>query len=312
VEKTHKYPIKVVSQLTGLSAYVIRAWEKRYSVLDPERTETNRRLYSEEEIEKLKLLNNAIKLGHNIGGIASLTVQELKAIIKKNGQKDLAVKIETTNLSDSSIDSFIESCINAVKSYQGKQFENLLLQASVKFSQPVLIEKLIIPLVYRIGDLWHDGTIRIANEHLASSIIRSFLSNIIESFHVADSSPKIICATPRGQEHELGALIVGVIAASEGWGVIYLGSNIPVEEIAAAAEQTEAKAVALSLVYPKDDPLLPRDIIKLGKMLPEKAVLVAGGRAAGAYEESLKEAGAIIVNDTKQLSEELDIVREKN
>ena len=68
MEKLYKYPIKVVSQMTGLSAFVIRAWEKRYSVVIPSRTETNRRLYSENDIEKLRLLNEAVQGGHNIGG----------------------------------------------------------------------------------------------------------------------------------------------------------------------------------------------------------------------------------------------------
>ncbi|MBT8386872.1 MAG: MerR family transcriptional regulator, partial [Ignavibacteria bacterium] len=66
----YKYPIKVVSQMTGLSAFVIRAWEKRYDAVTPARTETNRRLYSEDDIEKLRLLNEAVNKGHNIGGIA--------------------------------------------------------------------------------------------------------------------------------------------------------------------------------------------------------------------------------------------------
>jgi MerR family transcriptional regulator, light-induced transcriptional regulator len=72
----YKYPIKVVSQMTGLSVHVIRAWEKRYNVVEPDRTETNRRLYSEEDIEKLKLLNDALHLGHHIGGIANLSLPE--------------------------------------------------------------------------------------------------------------------------------------------------------------------------------------------------------------------------------------------
>jgi len=314
VEKLHKYPIKVVSQLTGLSAFVIRAWEKRYGVLDPERTETNRRLYSELDIEKLKLLSEAIEHGHNIGGIANLSIHELKSILKQNGGRQTSgkEKILTASLSITSSEEFLAVCIETIKSYDGKKLENLLLQASSKYSQPILIEEIIIPLVYKVGDLWHDGTIRIANEHLASSIIRSFLSNILDNYQAADSAPKIICATPRGQDHELGALIAGVVAASEGWSVVYLGSNIPVEEIAAAAEYLVVSVVALSLVYPKDDQLLKRDLIRLGKLLKSKAILIVGGRAASAYSDVLEEIKAIMVNDTKQLGVELDKVRERS
>jgi MerR family transcriptional regulator, light-induced transcriptional regulator len=313
MEKIHKYPIKVVSQLTGLSAHVIRAWEKRYKVLDPERTNTNRRLYSDEDIEKLKLLNEATTLGHNIGGIANLSTEELKSILKLNGgKKSIGKEISSEVITSfSSIEEFLEECIETIKSYNGKTLENLLLQASMKFSQPVLIEEVIIPLVYKVGDLWHNGTIRIAHEHLASGIIRSFLSNIIDNYQVSESSPKIICATPRGQEHELGALIVGVVASSEGWRVIYLGSNIPVEEIASAADYLDVKVVALSLVYPKDDQQLKRELIKLGKLLSSKTSLIIGGRAAAAYSDVIEESGGILVTDTQQFRDELNFVREK-
>ena len=84
MERVYKYPIKVVSQMTGLSAFVIRAWEKRYDAVTPSRTETNRRLFSEEDIEKLRLLNEAVQKGHNIGGIAKLSLSDLKSIISQN------------------------------------------------------------------------------------------------------------------------------------------------------------------------------------------------------------------------------------
>ena len=305
----YKYPIKVVSQMTGLSVFVIRAWEKRYNVVTPERTETNRRLYSENDIEKLKLLNNAVNLGHNIGGIANLSASELKSIL---GNKPVSSpgtsEISNEKLSDTK--SILRSSVDAVKSYDGKKLSTILLKASSKMSQPQLIENLIIPLVYEIGDLWHEGDIRVANEHLASAVIRSFLSNLIEQHIPSQNAPIIISATPRGQDHELGALIAGVTAASVGYKVIYLGPNLPVEEVAAVTDNLDAKVVALSLVYPNDDPQLKLDLVNLKKMLPEKISLIVGGRAADGYLDVLDEIGAIRVNDTKQLRVELEAIRE--
>ena len=134
------------------------------------------------------------------------------------------------------------------------------MNASAKLTQPVLIEEVVIPLVYKIGDMWHNGEIRVANEHLASSVIRSFLFNLLESYSVNDSAPVLVSATPRGQEHELGALIAGVVAASAGWKVIYLGSNLPSEEIGSVVSYLNAKVVALSLVYPSDDQTLCKEL----------------------------------------------------
>ncbi len=306
----YKYPIKVVSQITGLSVFVIRSWEKRYEVVTPSRTETNRRLYSEDDIEKLKLLNDAVHSGHNIGGIASLSVSELKTILGNKNSFTATNKVESNEYTFEDNDSFLDNCIEAVKVYDAKTLETILLKASAKLSQPQLIEDLIIPLVYKIGDLWHDGDIRIANEHLASSVIRSFLSNLVEQHIPSENAPIIISATPRGQDHELGALIVGVTAASLGWKVIYLGPNLPEVEIAAVVDSLGARVVALSIVYPGDDPQLKKDLVNLKKIIPANVSLIVGGRAAEGYLQTLNEINAVFVKNTKQLKVELNSIRE--
>ena len=123
MEKMYKYPIKVVSQITGLSVFVIRAWEKRYEVVTPSRTDTNRRLYSEEDIEKLKLLNEAIHNGHNIGGVASLSVNELKTILGNKSSITTTAKIESNENTLKDTKSLIDDCISAVKVYDAKTLE---------------------------------------------------------------------------------------------------------------------------------------------------------------------------------------------
>jgi len=302
----YKFPIKVVSQMTGLSVHVIRAWEKRYNVVEPERTDTNRRLYSEEEIEKLRLLNEAVQNGHNIGGIANISIQELKSILHQ--EKRTALKGVSEELT-SDVDSLLSSCIEAVKAYDRKELETILLKASSKLSHPALIENLVVPLVYKIGDLWHEGIIRVANEHLATASIRSFLANMIEQNEPSENAPIIISATPRGQDHELGAMIVGVTAAPLGWKVIYLGPNLPVEEIAAVADSLEAKVVALSIVYPGDDQQLKLDLHNLKRILPQSTSVIIGGRVAAEYSDTIDEIGATYIKDTKQLRLELDSIR---
>ncbi len=307
----YKYPIKVVSQMTGLSAFVIRAWEKRYDVVSPSRTGTNRRLYSGDDIEKLKLLNEAVQSGHSIGGIAKLSIQELHNLLKNNQTKASVLSgSELTGKDFTDINSLISSCIEAIKAYDDETLERLLLKSAVQLSQPQLIENFLVPLIYKIGDLWHEGEIRVSNEHMASAVIRTFLSNLVEQHTANEDAPVIISATPRGQEHELGALIAALVAASSGWRVIYLGQNLPVEDIAAAALSLQVRAIALSIIYPNDDPKLRKDLIRLKKMLPDHISLIVGGRAAGGYLDILDEINASVVKDTKQLRTELEAIRE--
>jgi MerR family transcriptional regulator, light-induced transcriptional regulator len=308
---SYKYPIKVVSQMTGLSVHVIRAWEKRYNVVEPDRTETNRRLYSEEDIEKLKLLNDALHLGHHIGGIANLSLSELKKLIPKESNNLLEIKNGFAPVkSEILVEKILSESMDAIKNYDAKKLESILLNASAKLTQPILIEELIIPLVYKVGDLWHSGEIRVANEHLASSVIRGFLYNLLDSYSLNDSAPVMVTATPRGQEHELGALIAGVVAASSGWRVIYLGSNLPSEEIGAVVSHLNAKVVALSIVYPNDDLHLKHELKKFKHLLPNGVSIIVGGRAANGYLDVLDEISAIVVKDSRHLRLELEAIRE--
>ena len=308
---TYKYPIKVVSQMTGLSVHVIRAWEKRYNVVEPDRSDTNRRFYSEEEIEKLKLLNEAVHKGHNIGSLAGYTVSELKSLLVKDNVSTTQIKENVISAdSKKSIDEIIQECLRAIKDYDAHKLEAILLNASAKLTQPLLLEELVVPLVYKIGELWHSGQIRVANEHLASSVVRSFLFNLLESYSVGEAAPILVSATPRGQEHELGALIAGVVAASSGWKVIYLGSSLPAEEIGAVVSHLDAKVVTLSIIYPSDDPHLKRELIKLHQILPSEVSVVVGGRAVKGYYDVLDEIGAMTVTNSRQLRLELEAIRE--
>jgi len=307
----YKYPIKVVSQMTGLSVHVIRAWEKRFNVVEPERTDTNRRLYSQEDIEKLKLLNDALHKGHSIGGVANLSSNDLKNLLSSNKNSQEGFKETTSETSSSEVvENVLSDGIDAIRNYNAKKLETILLNVSTKLTQPRLIEDVIVPLVYKVGELWHSGEIRVANEHLGSSVIRGFLFNLLESYSVSDSAPIVVSATPRGQEHELGALIAGVVAASSGWKVIYLGSNLPAEEISAVVGHLKARVVALSIVYPNDDPVLPRELRKIKQSLPPGVSIVAGGRAADGYLDVLDEISAVVVKNTKQFRIELETIRE--
>ena len=309
----YKYPIKVVSQMTGLSVHVIRAWEKRYNVVEPDRTDTNRRLYSEEDIEKLRLLNDASHLGHNIGSLATLSSSELKNLLAKEKSSVPEIKTGLKSYSPANlIEEILKECIESIVDYDAKKLESILLNTSAKLTQPVLIEEIIIPLVYNIGDMWHNGDIRVANEHLASSVIRSFLFNLLESYSLNDSAPILVSTTPRGQEHELGALIAGVVAASLGWKVVYLGANLPAEEIASVVSYLNAKVVAISLVYPSDDPSLHKELIKLKQILPSGVSMIAGGRVVDGYLKSLEAIQALIVKDIRQLKAELNAIRNIN
>jgi len=172
-----------------------------------------------------------------------------------------------------------------------------------------LLQRVVAPLVQTIGDLWRDGTITAAHEHFASAVIRVFLGHAAKPFAGKESAPVLVVATPAGQICELGALLVGAAAANLGWNVTYLGASLPAAEIAGAARQSRARAVALSLVYPEDDPRLEGELTLLREALPPEVTILAGGRAMPAYRDALEKIGASQMNDLMHLCSALDDLR---
>ena len=128
-------------------------------------------------------------------------------------------------------------------------------------------------------------------------------------FPLAESAPSLVVATPTGQLHELGAVMVTAAASNLGWRVIYLGASLPAAEIAGAAIQNKARAVALSLVYPEDDATLGDELVNLRRYLPEGIKILVGGRAAEAYRDALNRIGALHMPDLNSLMDSLDGLR---
>ena len=306
----HKHGIKTVASQTGLTQFIIRAWEKRYDVVIPLRTETNRRLYSAADILRLTLLRLATEAGHNIGRIAKLPSEELLELIGTGGTIAQLPRIAKEVVpQETSLRFYIASCIAAVKQFEAQALEATLFAASVAFSQPIFLEKLIAPLMQEIGEQWKAGTLRIAHEHLATAVVRTLLGNICQGSDISASMPNLVIATPRGQLHEIGALIAGTTAASQGWRVTYLGSNLPAEEIVGCAGQNGAKAIGLSIVYPTDDPHLANELRKLRRGIQEHVALFVGGGGASAYDPVISAIGAVKINDMPTFRTELEALR---
>jgi len=218
-------------------------------------------------------------------------------------------RAERTPASAPATNSFLEGCVAAVKTLDSLALEAELKRAATALGAQGLLQRVVAPLAQTIGDLWRDGTLTAAHEHFASSALRVLLGQAAKPFGGMESAPVVVVATPAGQVHELGALIVGAMAANLGWHVTYLGASLPAAEIAGAAMQSRARAVALSLVYPEDDPALVDELTRLRELLPPEVVLLTGGRAMPAYLDAIKRIGAVQIKDLSDLSATLDDLR---
>jgi len=308
------YPMKAVALRTGLSPHVIRVWERRYKAVCPARTPTNRRLYSEEEVERLTLLARAIRLGHGIGQIARRETPAIRALVAAEADTPIPAGSgrstpRSGEAGPAAVAIDLDALVAAVRRFDGNALEEGLNRAAVAMSRPRLFEDVIAPLMHRIGDLWQDGTLRVVHEHLATAVIRDLFGRLGEGFAIPASTAGVVVTTPLGQNHEVGALIAEAAALSVGWRVAYLGPNLPAEEIAAAVELNRSRAVALSLVYPPDDARIEGELRKLRFYLPEGIVLFAGGRAAPSYAAVLAEIKAEVTATVSEFCARLNALR---
>lgn len=308
-----QFTIKAVARRTGLTPHVIRVWEKRYAAVTPCRSGTNRRLYSEAETERLRLLRGATLAGHSIGSVANLPNEKLAELAQAMGGADQGSgATKALDEGRGATPDYVGECVAAIRSLDSQGFESVLSRAIVSLGQHGLLEKLIGPLAQRVGDLWRDGSITAAHEHFATAVIRTFLGRNSQPFAASRKTPTLVVATPSGQLHELGAIMVGAAANDLGWRVVYLGASLPAADIAGAAVRNEALAVALSIVYPADDSNLPNELENLRRYLPPHIRIIAGGRSASGYREVLNKIGASVTTHLTEFYAILDALRRPN
>ncbi len=298
------YSINAVAQRTGLSPHVLRVWEKRYRAVEPERTATNRRLYSDEQVERFGLLREATKAGHSIGAIAKLPADMLRQM----ATAEATPKARAAAPEDVAA-VLVDQALEAVRLLDAGGLEQALKRADVALGTQGMLQRVAAPLAHAFGSLWREGTITAGHEHFASAVLRTHLSRVARPFAASGREPVIIVATPQGQLHELGALLAAAAAANVGWQALYLGASLPAPEIAGAAHQRRARAVALSLVYPDNDPLLEAELLRLRELLPAETKIIVGGRATAAYAEAIGKIGAAPAGNLSQLLSLLDAVR---
>jgi len=333
-EKNEKrHPIRVVARRTGLSPELVRIWEKRYGIVAPVRTPTGRRVYSDQDIERLRLVHRATLAGRRVGEVARLSPAELDALIREDERAALsalpsagrawtpgggvasseepapAAATQPTGVAFELVALFADQSLDAMRNLDAPRLEAILSQALVTLGPTAFVEELASPLLKTVGEQWAAGRIEPYHEHLVSALIRQTVTRLF-TWQAADVSvPAVVVATPAGQRHEIGAILAASTAWTQGWRVIYLGADLPARNIAQATEQARASVVALSIVYPPDDPLLHAELKAMAHHLPKDVRVVAGGGAAGSYAQTLRQIGAEIAPDLKVFRSMLNSLR---
>ena len=297
-DDTAHYLISTVSKRSGVKSDLVRAWERRYQAVTPTRTAGGHRVYTDQDIARLKLLNQATGNGHSISQIAQFSLDDLKNLLKNEADLtgNACFACDRVHLAE----DYMEKCYAAVIAFDAKMLESHFENAIVELGSEAFIEHLLTPLLTRIGERWKTGELRPVHEHMTSSVIRSLAYILRNNNPCSADAPRMIVSTPMGQLHELGAMLAAIMAELCGWQVTYLGADLPAEEIAAGVEFIDAQALTLSLSFATDDHVVPKELRRLKKLVGNEVALIVGGRAAAHFAAVLNEIGVLNIQSYEQ------------
>lgn len=261
------YPVGTASRLTGLSPEVIRAWERRYGVVEPLRTPGGTRRYSAADLKRLRLVKAAVDAGYRIGQVARLDLPELEQ--RAAGSEALST-------------ARFDEILAALERLDGVEAQRLLALQLSALGPERFARDFAGPLVAEIGERWAGDRLSIASEHLATGVLRSMLGSALRPTAASLLGPRIVFATLPGERHELGLQMAALTALGAGAYPIYLGAELPVEEILDSVERVGAAALALSLVVLAHDRAAPA-VRAIRGGLPGGVHLWLGGAAASAF-----------------------------
>lgn len=257
------FTIKTTANITNLNAHTIRAWERRYKALEPDRHGNGRRLYSNDDIKRLKLLSTLVEKGHAISSIAALSTEMLESMnptlpdaVAKTFESQPSAKGSYNDVANIVLDH----CLRSLNSYDLVHINSELESARLLFSAKDFVLLLALPLLQKVGELIACGKISVGQEHALSAVLRSHLMQIlfnarnslaVRSFTRKDlpQGKVFAIATQEGDFHEFGALASAILVAVNGHIPHYFGPNMPVKPLADAANAINSDVCIVGVTY---------------------------------------------------------------
>jgi DNA-binding transcriptional MerR regulator len=278
-----RHPIRVVAQRTGLTPATLRAWERRYGVVEPHRSEGGQRLYSDRDVERLTRLHLLSEGGRAISLVAGLSDDEAAALLQEDrarGRPEARAGAGQEAGTGGAASVQVDAAYRHLAALDGEGLEAALRRAAVTLGAHAFLEQVVGPLLHRVGAAWAEGALGTAEEHLCTAVTERVLAWLSEPSSADPGSPRIVVATLSGERHGLGARLVAAAAGLEGWHVTHLGVDLPARDIAGAARTVGAAAVALSVVNADALAGVEKALAELDEGLPEGTAILLGGAAA--------------------------------
>jgi MerR family transcriptional regulator, light-induced transcriptional regulator len=253
-----------LSRRTGVAPELLRAWERRYGLLRPDRSEGGFRLYSDADERRVEAMKEQLKKGYAAAEAARLATDGASAGEARAQGDDGELTLEARRLREA-LDAFDEAAAQA-------SLDNLF----AAFTVETVLAAVVLPYLAELGERWATGDATVAQEHFASNPIRGRLLGLARGWGAADG-PRAVLACAPGELHDLGLIAFGVTLNRRGWAVAYLGPDTPVESLTDAVARLKPDLVVVSATTKRRLTPLVEPLAQLGR---STAVAVAGAGAA--------------------------------
>ena len=285
-----------VAKLTGLSKDVIRVWERRYGLVKPSRSSNRYREYSDEEVALLRFVKAQMEQGATIGSLAAEGHDPLVARMR------IATPVSAEDQKPH--ERLLDDLVGSLDPLDKAGFERRLNGAVAVIPFEEAVQRILLPLQRRVGELWHQGRLNIAVEHYVTKIIQQKLFSVMNQLSVNEFGPRILIACPEGETHEIGAQAVAYIAATRGCHVYYIGPNLPNSDLVIFGETITPDLILLSLTEVKSEASALQQLKEL-ELLATRWPVAVGGQGARAIEDRLRETKIELLDDLTALHNRL-------
>ena len=291
------FTIKAVSQATGVSIETLRAWERRYRIVQPKRDPNGRRSYHPGDVIRLRKLREATERGHPISKLARISDEELAGLLADRGGEE-----PSTGASR----SFAAQLLNAAENYRPDDCDQVLSMALALLPLRQVVDAVLAPVLLEVGERWHAGTLSIAQERIVSNAIRKQLAFVLDTYNRIAAGPPLVFATLTDERHEIGILMCALLAAARGVRCQYLGADLPPGEVAVFADRVGAAAVVLSFARSESGAAATARLAEFVRHLPGTIAVWVGGQGAAALDLAGLGARVVLLADYRALERELD------
>lgn len=274
----NNHRIHRVAKLTGLSKDVVRVWERRYGLIKPLRSANRYREYTDEDVALLRFLKEELDRGQTIGALA---VEGRDSLLQR-----MRASSVPTPQSFTPHDHLLDELVALLDPLEKTQFERRLNGAVAVIPFEESVQRILLPLQRRVGELWHEGRLNVAVEHYVTKLIQQKLFSVMNQLPINEFGPRVVIACPEGEAHEIGAQAVAYLAATRGCHVYYLGPNLPNSDLRALCERIKPDLVLLSLTEIKSDAAARHLMHELESLSTQWPVAI-GGQGARAIEHRL-------------------------